>query len=149
MTFLALKNHSKRTYRFRRGDFFPARATRSPWLCFALKSHIIEANLTLMVQEKGKIFSGSRSALAMIMFRLITHSKKTWRFKKKDFFFRFALRAHHDNFVSNQHSERTCSLTIKKGFFSGSRYALALIIFCLYYTLWKGFFLLEFDLTFY
>ena len=149
MTFLALKNHSKRTYRFRRGDFFPARATCSPWLCFALKSHIIEANLTLMVQEKGKIFSGSRSALAMIMFRLITHSKKTWRFKKKDFFFRFALRAHHDNFVSNQHSERTCSLTIKKGFFSGSRYALALIIFCLYYTLWKGFFLLEFDLTFY
>ena len=149
MTFLALKNHSKRTYRFRRGDFFPARATRSPWLCFALKSHIIEANLTLMVQEKGKIFSGSRSALAMIIFCLITLSKKTWRFKKKDFFFPFALRAHHDNFVSNQHSERTCSLTIKKGFFSGSRYALALIIFCLYYTLWKGFFLLEFDLTFY
>ena len=117
MTFFALKNHSKRTYRFRRGDFFPARATCSPWLCFALKSHIIEANLTLMVQEKGKIFSGSRSALAKIMFRLITHSKKTWRFKKKDFFFPFALRAHHDNFVFNQHSERTCSLTIKKGSF--------------------------------
>ena len=100
-------------------------------------------------KKKERFFSGSRSALAMIMFCLITHSKKTWRFKKKDFFFRFALRAHHDNFVSNQHSERTCSLTIKKGFFSGSRYALALIIFCLYYTLWKGFFLLEFDLTFY
>ena len=55
--------------------------------------------------------------------------------EKGYFFFRFALRTHHDNFVSNQHSERTCSLTIKKGFFSGSRYALALIIFCLYYTL--------------
>ena len=93
MTFFALKNHSKRTYRFRRGDFFPARATRSPWLCFALKSHIIESNLILMVQEKGKIFSGSRSALAMIMFCLITHSKKTWRFKTKDFFWgsRYAL----------------------------------------------------------
>ena len=144
MTFLALKNHSKRTYRFRRGDFFPARATRSPWLCFALKSHIIEANLTLMVQEKGKIFSGSRSALAMIMFCLITHSKKTWRFKTKDFFFgsRYAL-----NMIIlcliNTLSDN------KKGCFSGSRYALALIIFYLYYTLWKGFFLLEFDLTFY
>ena len=34
MTFFALNNHSKRTYRFRKGDFFPARATRSP-SCFA------------------------------------------------------------------------------------------------------------------
>ena len=136
MTFFALNNHSKRTYRFWKGDKALLNHTSSKrtwhwWFKkkenffrlalrarhdYVLPNHTFEENLT--VQE---IF----------------------------FLFRFALRAHHDNFVSNQNSERTCSLTIKKGFFSGSRYALALIIFCLYYTLWKGFFLLEFDLTFY
>ena len=43
--------------------------------------------------------------------------KENLTVQEKGFFFRFTLCAHHDNFVSNQHSERTCLLTIKKDFF--------------------------------
>ena len=82
MTFFALNNHSKRTYRFRKGDFFFRLALRARHH-YVLPNHTFEENLTV-----------------------------------QDFFFRFT---HHDNFVCNQHSERTCSLTIKKRDFFRAR----------------------------
>ena len=86
-----------------------------------------------MVQEKGKNFSGSRSALAMIMFCLITRSELDIDgSRKRKKFFRLALRARHDYVLPNHTFEE--NLTVQeKGFFFffGSRYALTMIILCL------------------
>ena len=134
MTFLALKNHSKRTYRFRKGDFFSGSRYALAMIMLCLITYH-RSELDIDGSRKRKNF-----------FRLALRARHDYvppnhtfeenlTVQEKGFFFPFALRAHHDNFVSNQHSERTSSLTIKKDFFSGLRYALALIIFCLYYTL--------------
>ena len=113
MTFFALNNHSKRTYRFRKGDFFSGSRYALAMIMLCLITHH-RSELDIDGSRKRKIFF--RLAFrARHDYVLPNHTfEENLTVQEKRIFFRLALRARLDYFLLILH-------TLKRIFFARVR----------------------------